>query len=384
MLYPAYRALSNAIELIPGPWRDNSLGIPPLGSGVVHGVIHGASAGEVVAARALRSALREQGRSGPWAVSTGTTAGIRCGADFLLPRDLPRQTAGLFDRSGLESLILIESELWPNLLFEAERREVPVGVAGARVSAPSYQRMSLLPKTVLRLLQTVQAFAAASETDACRLRSLGVPPERIKVCGWLKWPERGQMLRREDLVVGLDQPPASEQALFVLGSVYPGEPTAIARALQGGALEPGRAHWLLVARHRRHRTALLKEARALCPPGSFTLDDRFGVLNSWYGQADAAFVGGGLSGRGCHNLLEALAAGLRPLCFAATEEPESVARVLAQSDFALPLDEPNPRSSAQLTALACSRALGGYESLKRTHDGRGRSVRFLSAQGVVT
>jgi 3-deoxy-D-manno-octulosonic-acid transferase len=283
----------------------------------------------------------------------------------------------------MRSLVLIEAEFWPNLLAEASSRGVSVGVAGARVSASSHARMSKLPGTVSRLLSGVKAFAAASSTDASRLCALGVPASRIAVCGWLKWPEASSVTSMETLCVGLQTQALPGRPLLVLGSVHPGEATELAPLLRGTPLAAGRAHWLLVARHDRHGAALRREATSLCPPETFNVDTRFGVLRSWYAHADAAYVGGGLFGRGCHDLLEPLAAGLRPLCHTRTGDPGSVAAALMERGLAVGIDlrwGSLPKASLHEFRVAA----GAYDRLKADADGRGRTIDFFRSEGVLS
>ena len=381
MIYRAYRAASSALEILPGPWRRKAPLVSVAGEHV-SGVIHGASAGEVKAANALRKTLLRRNREQRWLVSTGTAAGLSSGADFLLPRDLPRRTARVFESTGMESLLLVEAELWPNLLAEAARRRVPVGVVGARVSDASYRRMSMVPGATRDLIHGVRAFAAASRVDADRLLSLGASPSRVEVCGWLKWPEARKNLSQAALFEAVSV--SADRPLLVLGSVYPGEPTALSRLLKGSGLALGSAHWLLVPRHERHGGALQREAASLGPKDAFDVESRFGVLRCWYGHADAAFVGGGLSGRGCHDLLEVLAEGLRPMCFARAGDPAGVASVLAEQGLAVVLDGGTPQPPSAIADQALADASGAYQALKAYRDGRNDTVSFLGAQGVLS
>ena len=376
MMYQAYRAATSALELFPGPWQPE-----PRPAGLVDGVIHGASAGEVKAARALLIPLQLRRPGQSWAISSGTPAGMRSGADFRLPRDLPNGTASFFADLQLRSLLLVEAELWPNLITAAARRQVPVAVVSARVSPRTESRMRRLGREARRILDMISAFSAASESDASRLRALGVPAGRIEVGGWLKWPT--PQPSAEDCVgdeqeARFDRP----RPLLVLGSVHPGEAKALAQRLAGSELEPGRANWLLVARHARSDAQLRREAARLCPTGSYSIDCRMGVLRSWYQRADASFVGGGLKGRGCHDLLEPLAAGLRPMCFLRSGDPGRVGGVLGPLGLALTLDDEQP--AVPIAARAMEAVPGAYAQLRRDYDGRRRTLDFLEAKGILS
>jgi len=374
-MYSAYRAATSAVEWLPGPWQP-----APRPEGAADGVIHGASAGEVKAALALREPLQARRPGQRWVITTGTPAGIAAGAQCRLPRDVPTRTSRMFDDLQLRSLLLVEAELWPNLLAEAARREVPVAVVSARVSEASAARMRRLGGATQRLLQGVSLFIAASRGDAARLDALGVPEQRIEVGGWLKWPAaHDQPLPPPTPVQDLGF--ARSRPLLILGSVHPGEVTLLARRLAGSSLEPGRANWLLVSRHGSSAARLSREAGRVCPEGSYQVDSRMGVLRSWYDQADAAFVGGGAKGRGCHDLLEPVAAGLRPLCFLRRGDPGGVGEVLGRLDMSLCLDEPRP--ATEVAALAAERIPGAWAVLRRDHDGRQRSLDMLDERGLL-
>ena len=382
MLYPAYRALSTALEVIPGSWRGAE---PPVLDSEIGGVIHGASAGETKAACALRRILNQDRPGQRWLISTGTVTGLESGADFRLPRDLPGRTARVFSATKMRSLLLIEAEFWPNLLTEAATRGVAVGVAGARMSPVSHSRMQRLPASTSKLLSSIGAFAAASDSDASRLHSLGVPAEKVAVCGWLKWPVPAPRVPLEELSVFHQSPPRLGRPLLVLGSVYPGEVTALASALRDSPFSAGKAYWQLVPRHARHGASLRREAASLCPPETFSVDARFGVLRAWYAHADAAYVGGGLFGRGCHDLLEPVAMGLRPLCHLRTGDPGSVAATLLERDLAVCLEETPQSAEVGATAGHSYRIPeGAFEELKGDMDGRQKTMEFFQSRGVLS
>jgi len=106
-----------------------------------------------------------------------------------------------------------------------------------------------------------------------------------------------------------------------------------------------------------------------------------GVLRRWYQRADASFVGGGLKGRGCHDLLEPLCEDLRPLCFLERGDPGGVGEALAKLGLALPLQ---PGAALEnLADLAMEKVPGAYQQLKQERDGRERTLDFLVARGAL-
>lgn len=327
--------------------------------------VHAASAGEVRAAAAVRARAGE----GSWLVTTQTAAGLASGADARAPRDTPAEVARAFDVLQPRAVLLVEAELWPNLLVEAARRGIPVGVVGARLSRRSAVRWARSGGK--ELLASVAGFAAASDGDAERLLALGVSPERVAVTGWIKWPAAPQAPTAEDLA--LVEEIEGDGPLVVLGSVHPGEVGRAAVALAEGPLAPERARWLVVPRHARAEDAIAREARrALGAARRWTLDRRFGRLPALWSLADAAVVGGGTA-KGTHNLLEPLQGGLRPRYF--DDLPSDVGAALTDAGCAVPL------SSLSYPETPLTAALPWDDVLERW-DGRRRALDFLAGQGL--
>ena len=337
-------------------------------------LLHGASAGEVKAARALLPPLRQRLPACSVLLTTSTARGLAAGAQLRRPLDAPQATARFLDDVRPRALVLVEGELWPTLLRLAAERGLPASVVGARMSPRSAQLWARAPRLAATLLERVTAFAASSGDDAERLVRLGAPRDAVAACGWLKWPEAvaaaGLEARRAELAERL---PGAEP-LLVLGSVHPGEVTAFARALRGGALDPARSRWVIVARHPGAAPRLRRESAGF--PRAW-VEERFGVLRSWFGVADAAAVGGGARGRGSHDLLEPLQAGLRPLFFAGRGDPGGAGSSLQALGCATRLDGPNgvadPLAGPPLT----------WDDLKARFDGRAAALDFLQQRGAL-
>jgi 3-deoxy-D-manno-octulosonic-acid transferase len=379
MIESAYRSLTQGLEHLPLEWEPT-----PHVQGAADLLLHGASAGEVRAASSWRSTLKRSHPGLQVVQTSGTASGLRMGAEARLPRDLPKAVNTLLDRVRPKSLILTEGELWPNLLRGAESRGIRVGVLGARMSARSLRMWSIIGPRAPGLLDTVAAWAATSQETCDDLLSLGISPEKVSHTGWLKWPAASEAPSTDARVT---KPPGS-RPLFVLGSLHPGELAALVPKLKGGPLAPENAHWLLVLRHPRKASIIRREATRLLPPGSWTLEARFGVQDTWYAQADAIFVGGGAQGRGVHDLLAPLAHGHPPLCFLKRGDPGSVGRHLSARGVAFPLDLPHETQNASFsTHLAASAALGqptvSWAQLVKDFDGRVAATRFFQQRGLL-
>jgi 3-deoxy-D-manno-octulosonic-acid transferase len=288
--------------------------------------VHAVSLGEMRVAGQLIRAKMAVGENVRIQLTTTTPAG-RAEAERMqaaglpvhvryLPLDLPWALRHLFRVLKPRTLVLIETELWPNLLHASTRAAVPVIVVNARLGPrlrENYRRFRVL---YAPLLAGLTAVAAQSESDAAAFRDLGA--KRVAVTGNLKFdvapPGPGELQR--DAFAG--------DWLWLAGSTHPGEEGTLLethRAL--GRRHPDRRLQLLVApRHPARTPELLAQARAaglsavprsqMAASGTaadVVVLDTLGELAALYPIADAAFVGGSLVDHGGQNPLEPAAAG---------------------------------------------------------------------------
>ncbi len=287
--------------------------------------IHAVSLGETRAAQPLVTALRARFPDHALVVTHMTATGREAATSLyggfatlaFLPYDLPWAARRFVAHFRPQLGILMETELWPNLLRECRRAGVPVLLANARLSersAEGYRRVGPLAREALADLAAV---AAQTEADAARLTALGA--RGAEVTGNLKFdiaaaPEliaRGRELRR---LFG-------ERPVFLAASTREGEEAlildALARAPLSGALT------VIVPRHpqRFDEVAALLRDRGLAfvrrsegrpvPAGhAFALGDSMGEMTAYYASADAVFIGGSLLPYGAQNLIEACAVGV--------------------------------------------------------------------------
>jgi 3-deoxy-D-manno-octulosonic-acid transferase len=316
--------------------------------------LHAVSVGEVSAAAALVRALHARHPDVPLVLTTATPTGraqaaTLFGADVEV-RFLPYDTAGSVRRflARIRPLaaIIMETELWPNLLHECGRRGVPVVFASARLAArsvPRYRRFGTLFSAGLRNAWV----AAQSSADADRFIALGADPARTRVVGNLKFDmrlgeavaENGRELRRRYL---------GARPVWTAGSTHEGEEelvlgahAVLERAVRGALL-------VLVPRHpqRFAAVAALLERRGLVfdrrgrsetvrPEAQVLLLDTMGELTAFYAASDVAFVGGSLVPVGGHNLLEPAALGVPVITGPHTENGPEIARLLIEAGGAL-------------------------------------------------
>jgi 3-deoxy-D-manno-octulosonic-acid transferase len=294
--------------------------------------VHAVSVGETLTARPLLRALRERFPDRPLFLSTTTVTGASVaqrdagGADGVLfaPFDWPGPVRRVLGRLQPALLVLMETELWPNLIHEARRRGTRVAVVNGRLSPRSFARYRRVRRWLARVLGEVDAFLMQGDAHAQRMLALGAPGDRVRVAGNLKYDAVAEPLPPQELAA-LIPAGTPEAPLWIAGSTVAGEETLVLDALRRArAATPG-LRLLLVPRHpeRFAEAAALSERAGLKTRRRSALDapwtdgdvlvlDTLGELPRLYALATVVFVGGSLVPAGGHNVLEAAVAG-RPV-----------------------------------------------------------------------
>jgi 3-deoxy-D-manno-octulosonic-acid transferase len=291
------------------------------------------SVGEVLAAIPLIRELLSQRPALPILVTTTTPTGAdtlrRATGDDIphryWPYDLPDAVARFLNRVQPRACILMETELWPNLLAETQRRGIPVVLANARLSERSARRYGYIGPIAAWMLRQLYGIAAQSPGDARRFIDLGADPQKVSVTGNLKvelqlppdLPERAATLKQR---WGAARP------VWVAASTHEGEEELMLGA-HGRLRAQFSAALLVLAPRHPERCAAVEtlcrgagfEVQRHSQPGvcgaetGIFLVDGLGALLACFSAADLAFVGGSLVPHGGHNLLEPALLGLAPL-----------------------------------------------------------------------
>ncbi len=290
--------------------------------------VHAVSVGEVMAARPLILALRERFPNRRVFLSTTTETGnavarqsVR-GLDglFYAPFDFRRPVRKALETLRPDLLVLVETELWPNLIHEAHRRGTRVAVINGRISPRSFPRYRRIRALLRTLLRDVDLFLMQGEAHAERIVTLGAPRERVTVAGNLKFDsvEPPRVPERLTRLLG-----RGERALWIAGSTVAGEEELVLRAFHRVREQAPHTSLILVPRHpeRFDEVPRLIEAagfrcrrRTGLEPGDWRegevlLLDTLGELAQVYPLATVVFVGGSLMPSGGHNVLEPAVAG---------------------------------------------------------------------------
>ena len=290
--------------------------------------LHAVSVGEDNAALPLVTALRRGRPDLQLLVTTITPTGserVRAlwGDDVehvYLPYDLPGAVGRFLDHHRPRAALIMETELWPNLLFGCRDRGIPAYILNARLSERSLRGYRVLAPLVGRALRTVHTVAAQSMADAVRFVRLGARTEQVTETGNLKFdvsvPDTLEAFASECLRHSRQRP------VWIAASTHVDEEAAVI-----GIHRRLRARFpdlllLWAPRHPERFRVVAEHARAAgwqvstrsrgrwpqAGDAVFVIDT-LGELLSFYACADVAFVGGSLQPVGGHNLLEPAAAG---------------------------------------------------------------------------
>jgi 3-deoxy-D-manno-octulosonic-acid transferase len=289
--------------------------------------IHAVSVGETRAATPLVQRLRSEYPAATLLLTHMTATGRETGQTLFgdnvrqawLPYDVPFAVRAFFDHFRPAAGLILETELWPNLVAIAHERGTPLYLVNARLSersARGYQRLACLARPMLGRLSGV---AAQSAADASRLAEIGAP--QPIVTGNLKFDVTIPQTMLE-LGAGFRARFGAARPVWLAASTRDGEETLILDALARRAV-PGNALLVIVPRHpQRFATVaellgargvpfVRRSAGGAAVPADIgvVLGDSMGEMAAYYAASDVAFVGGSLLPFGAHNLIEPLAVG---------------------------------------------------------------------------
>jgi 3-deoxy-D-manno-octulosonic-acid transferase len=304
-------------------WRER-LG---LGASSAPGAVwlHAVSLGETRAAAALIDALRTRVPGVRILLTHGTATGREAGQVLLrasdhqcwLPYDTPGATRRFLQRHQPALGVLMETEVWPNLIVQAHRAGVPMVLANARLSERSARKGQRLSPLLLPAARALDLVLAQTRDDAARLAAAGA--RTVEVSGNLKFdmaPDAALAARGRGWRAALDRP------VVMMASSRDGEEPPLLQAWV--ALAEPRPLLLLVPRHPQRFDAVAQMVRDAgfliqrrsqwtdAPPAdAFAADvwlgDSLGEMPLYYASADVALLGGSFAPLGGQNLIEAAA-----------------------------------------------------------------------------
>lgn len=333
--------------------------------------VHAVSMGETLAAVPLVKALLSQYHHFQIVITTTTPTGAMQASkhfgDTVLalytPYDLPGCVNRFLGRIHPNLGVILETELWPNLLAACARRQIPLMLANARLSARScrgYRKIAALARQMVNHFSIV---AAQSQLDGQRFLDLGLAPQKLLVTGNIKFDIeipadltiRAQTLRQQ---WGESRP------VWVAASTHEGEESVLLEALKKVRTFFPDLLFILIPRHPERFT----KVRQLCAQSGFKvavrsqkesitaateilLGDTLGELMLFYAAADMAFVGGSLVEVGGHNLIEPAILGVAIVTGPHLHNFADISRLLVEAEAAKVVKEADSLSNTVLEWL---------------------------------
>ena len=287
-------------------------------------LVHAVSVGETIAAIPLIKALQQKYPQLPITVTTMTPTGSERVKSLLkdsvshvyLPYDLPGAIKRFLKTTKPKIVIIMETELWPNLISQCYKQKIPLIIANARLSERSAARYGKLGKAVKQLFSKISMVAAQNQQDGERFVSLGLPADHLAITGSIKFDINLSNEQRQN-INQLKQQWQLKRPVLIAASTHSGEDEIILTAFKKLLLKHANLLLILVPRHpERFKTVeklisdngfnYLKRSTNQIPTEQtqIVLGDTMGELVELYAMADIAFVGGSLVKQGGHNPLE--------------------------------------------------------------------------------
>ncbi|MBI5815286.1 MAG: 3-deoxy-D-manno-octulosonic acid transferase [Nitrospinae bacterium] len=380
-----------------GFWKKLGFGLPARGAKTIW--LHAVSVGEVMAAEPLIKALKEK-TALPVTLSVTTATGRevaqkRLGSQVAVvhfPYDFPGAARRSVRAINPAAFVMVDTEIWPNVIRECKRSGAAVILANGRISDKSYPKYIRLKWFMREVLGIIDICLMQGEEDTARITAMGADAAKVKTIGNLKYDkpcEPVDAAQREQLRRSLGISP--EEKVFFLGSVHEGEEDAIKAFLEVkknvGALRlviaPRRIEnigWIDRALDGSGLHAVRKTSLAPNPghdPLIVPVIDTFGELAKLYAVADVAFAGGSLIPHGGQNPLEPAAHGVPVLFGPHMTNFKDAARSLLSADAAWTAQSES-EIAERLSALLSdntARLAAGEAALKAVEANRGAASR---------
>lgn len=304
--------------------------------------VHAVSVGETLAAIPMIEQLAARHPGWQWLVTTTTPTGserVRATLAPLLdgrllhyyaPYDLPECVMRFLDALRPQLLVIMETELWPNLLAACRRRGIPTLLANARLSEKSAAGYRRLRRLTGPMLQDLDRVVAQYPADAQRFVALGLPEARVVTSGNIKFDLQinlGLESEAQALAHRWHGSKRPRRQVWLAASTHAGEDELILDAFARLQVQFPRLLLVLVPRHperfdgvarlvKQRGFNLLRRSDGGVPGDEVQvlLGDTMGELLRFFGASDVAFVGGSLVPVGGHNMIEPAAWGVPVVC----------------------------------------------------------------------
>src|SRR5947209_3920596 len=297
--------------------------------------LHAVSVGEVMVALKLARQIRELREDQHFVLTTTTTTGFafanRNAPEWIevmySPLDFWPVMRQAFEVIRPTKILLVEAEVWPNMVAETKARKIPIALVNARLSTRSEKRFRTFRRFIAPTFQLLDLVCVQNVDDVERWSALGVDPSKVKQLGSIKFdPEEIQIdpkLARDALAgFGLEN-----RTVILGGSTHSGEEKILGEVFRALRRDFVELLLVLAPRHTERmaeverdvkemefQVALRSQAPAVDPFLNCLLIDTTGELRHWYASATLVFIGKSLLARGGQNPAEAILAG-KPVIF---------------------------------------------------------------------
>ncbi|MCK4860177.1 MAG: 3-deoxy-D-manno-octulosonic acid transferase [Candidatus Omnitrophica bacterium] len=328
--------------------------------------LHAVSVGEIISANSLLDNIRAKYPQHQLIISTITATGnevarqIAGDKDLViyLPYDLSFIVNRVIKRFSPLLFIILETEIWPNLINVLANRKIPLLIVNGRISQSSFKKYQRVKFLLSPLLQKVSSYCMQTKEDVQRIISLGAPDEKVKVSGNMKFDLQVSVSRYKKSDLGLKE----QDILFIAASTHPGEEEIILEVYKG--IDARKLRLLIAPRHierageigrliQREKLTSQRFSNLNKTPQSATsnpqpvlLLDSVGELKSLLSIADIVFVGGSLIKKGGHNVLEPAFFG-KPILFGRYMfNFKEIASLFLQGEGAMSVNDPDELKKA--------------------------------------
>jgi 3-deoxy-D-manno-octulosonic-acid transferase len=298
--------------------------------------VHAVSVGEAMAVKEFIAHLRGVSGSRKIFITTVTSTGNKIAKSIAkegdlagyLPLDISFIVRKVVKKVKPSLFIMAETEIWPNLISALYREKVPVILVNGRISDRSFRGYSAIKFFIKPVLDKISLFCVQTDDDARRLRSLGVPENKIRVTGNMKFDNTPSIDMKDAAAVDKNKTLLdlkADEKLWVCGSTHPGEEDIIVDVYRELTRQYPKLKLLIAPRHperakdiekilsrygfRAGLVSRLPLKACACVSRPVFILDMIGELVSFYSIADIVFVGGSLVKKGGHNILEPAGAG---------------------------------------------------------------------------
>lgn len=293
-------------------------------------LFHAVSVGELHAAVPLIRACQQSLPEWTFTITTTTVTGSARVTEIFgdsvqhcyLPYDSPGSVKRFLNALKPKLLIIMETELWPNLLFYSQQNNCKLLLLNARLSKKSFLNYQKYPNLTSEMINRFDVVAAQFKQDAEHFRLLNLPGKTLHITGTMKFD---QGVNQEQFEAGLSLKQELQRPILVAGSTREGEEIKVLAAFKELLKTLPELLLILVPRHpdrfkevakllsnQAYDFVLRSDGQEISRGKQIMLGDSLGEMQFFYASADVAFVGGSLVDTGCQNIIEPAVLG-RPI-----------------------------------------------------------------------